>query len=79
MKAVARDLLDKLKRELLVLDWRNRQVTRAAVQVGIEEALDAGLPDIYDRALFSRKAQDLFQHVFTSYEGSGKSVYEAVA
>lgn len=37
--------------------------------------LDAVLPDINDRALFSRKAQDLFQHVLTSYEGNGKSVY----
>ena len=64
---------------MLVLDWRNRQVTRAAVQVGIEVALDEGLPDIYDRALFNRKAQDLFQHVFTCYQGNGKSVYEAVA
>jgi type I restriction enzyme R subunit len=79
VKVVARELLDKLKRELLVLDWRNKQVTRAAVQVGIEEVLDAGLPDIYDRALFSRKSQDLFQHVFTSYEGNGKSVYESAA
>jgi type I restriction enzyme R subunit len=79
VKAVARDLLQKLKQELLVLDWRNKQVTRAAVQVGIEEVLDEGLPDIYDRALFSRKAQDLFQHVFTSYEGNGKSIYESAA
>jgi hypothetical protein len=30
-------------------------------------------------ALFSRKAYDLFPHVFTSYEGNGKSVDEAVA
>lgn len=66
VKAVARELLDKLKRELVVLDWRTKQVTRAAVQVGIEEGLDAGLPEIYDRALFSRKSNDLFQHVFTS-------------
>ena len=59
--------------------YYEEQVTRAAVATGIEEVLDAGLPDVYDRALFSRKSQDLFQHVFTSYEGNGKSVYEAVA
>ncbi len=56
---------------------RSEQVIRAAVQVDIEEVLDAGLPDIHDRALFRRNAQVLFQHVLTSYEGNGKSVYEA--
>jgi type I restriction enzyme R subunit len=79
VKHVARELLDKLKRELLVLDWRNRQVTRAAVQVGIETVLDGGLPDVYDRALFSRKASDLFQHILASYEGDGTSVYGPAA
>ena len=49
------------------------------MQVGIEEVLDAGLPEIYDRALFSRKSNDLFQHVFTSYEGNGRSVYDPAA
>src|SRR5690606_27462759 len=31
VKAVARELLETLKREKLVLDWRKRQQTRAAV------------------------------------------------
>lgn len=68
-----------MKRELFVLDWRTKQITQAAVQVGIEKVLDAGLPEIYDRALFSRKSNDLFQHVFTSYEGNGRSVYDPAA
>ena len=71
--------MDKLNDELLVLDWRHKQATRAAVRVGIETILDAGLPDVYDRSLFSRKSQDVYQHVFTSYQGDGKSIYEAVA
>ncbi len=79
VKVVVRDLLVKLKQELLVLDWKRRQATRAAVQVGIEEVLDSGLPDAYDRALFSRKSKDVFEHVFTSYEGAGQSIYANVA
>jgi type I restriction enzyme R subunit len=79
VKKVVRELLAKLKRELLVLDWKQRQATRAAVQVAIEHALDDGLPAVYDRALFSRKTAAVFEHVFSAYQGEGKSVYERVA
>ena len=47
VKKVARDLLETLKREKLVLDWRKRQQSRAAVRVTIEKVLDAGLPPAY--------------------------------
>jgi type I restriction enzyme R subunit len=47
--------------------------------VGIETILDAGLPEVYDRSLFSRKSQDIYQHVFTSYQGGGQSVYGEAA
>ena len=49
VKAIVRELVGKLNHELLVLDWRHKQATRAAVRVGIERTLDAGLPDVYDR------------------------------
>ena len=45
VKKLVQELLEKLKHELLVLDWRKRQTTRAAVQVTIESVLDEGLPD----------------------------------
>ena len=77
VKAIVRDLLTKLKRELLVLDWKQRQATRAAVQVAIEDTLDKGLPDIYDRALFSRKTAAVFEHVYSAYQGDGESIYQA--
>jgi type I restriction enzyme R subunit len=79
VKSVVRDLLAKLKRELLVLDWRDRQSTRAAVRVGIETTLDGGLPDVYDRTLFARKSQAVYEHVFTSYQGDGHSIYDEAA
>ena len=74
-----RELLAKLKRELLVIDWKQRQATRAAVQVAIEDTLDQGLPDVYDRALFSRKSAAVFEHVFSAYQGDGRSIYEEAA
>jgi len=43
MKKVARGLLESLKKEKLVLDWRKRQQSRAAVLVTIGQALDVGL------------------------------------
>ena len=79
MKKLVRELLEKLKHEQLVLGWKKRQTTRAAVQVTIETVLDKGLPDVYDRALFSRKAGSVFEHVFSSYEGDGRSIYEVAA
>jgi type I restriction enzyme R subunit len=73
VKKVVRDLLAKLRSELLVLDWRKHQATRAAVRVGIEALLDHGLPAVYDRALFARKAEAVFEHVFASYENAGNT------
>jgi len=77
VKKVVRGLLAKLKSELLVLDWNKRQATRAAVQLGIETELDAGLPEVYDRAIYDRKASAVFEHIFASYRGAGHSVYAA--
>lgn len=40
LKKVASELLQKLKSEKLVLDWKKRQATRAAVRFTIETVLD---------------------------------------
>jgi len=79
VKKVVRELLEKLKQEVLVLDWKKHQATRAAVQVAIKDVLDDGLPDVYDRAKFSNKTGAIFEHVFTAYQGNGKSIYEEAA
>lgn len=79
VKKVVRELLEKLKHEKLVLDWKKRQATRAAVQVAIEDVLDDGLPEVYDRKLFAEKTGVIFEHVFQSYRGDGHSIYEEAA
>jgi type I restriction enzyme R subunit len=78
IKKVCKDLLAKLKTEKLVLAWRTKRTTRAAVRVEIEKMLDSGLPEKYTTDLFEQKCGVLFQHVLEKYPESGESVYEAV-
>jgi type I restriction enzyme R subunit len=74
VKKVAKQLLQTLKREKLVLDWRKRQATRAAVRVTIETVLDE-LPRTYTPDLYQQKCETVYQHVFDSYSGQGSSLY----
>lgn len=75
VKNVAKDLLDTLKSERLVLDWRKYQTTRAAVKESIRVVLDTGLPETYDIPLYERKVEAVYQHVYESYFGAGQSIY----
>jgi type I restriction enzyme R subunit len=77
VKEVARELLDTLKAERLVLDWRKRQQTRAGVQVTIRDTLYK-LPDAYSDEQFHQKRQIVYQHVYDSYLGAGRSIYAAI-
>jgi type I restriction enzyme R subunit len=74
IKKIARDLLETLKREKLVLDWRKRQQARASVRVTVEEKLDR-LPDTYAEEIYWTKCDLIYQHVYDNYYGQGKSVY----
>ena len=71
VRKVARDLLDTLKREKLVLDWRKRQQTRADVRLTIERILDAGLPRAYVQDDYHRRCVVVYEHVYDSYSGAG--------
>ena len=74
VKKAARDLLATLKREKLVLDWRMRQQSRAAVRLAIEETLDT-LPEKFAPEIYQSKCDVVYQHVYDSYYGQGRSVY----
>ena len=74
VKAVARELLETLKHEKLVLDWRKRQQSRAAVRLTIGDILDK-LPGAYQPDLYRDKCDLTYQHIFDSYSGQGRSVY----
>jgi len=75
VKKVVRELLETLKREKLVLDWRKRQQTRAAVLITIQDYLDRELPRAYTPEIFERKCNQVYQHIYDSYFGAGRSIY----
>ncbi len=77
VKRVARDLLESLKREQLVLDWKKRQAARAAVKVAIEKVLDNELPKAYTRDLYEQKCDKVFQHIYDSYADATHNIYAA--
>jgi type I restriction enzyme R subunit len=78
VKDVAKELLATLKQEKLVLDWRTRQQSRAAVLVTVQEILD-NLPRAYSTEMYNEKCSAVYQHIYDAYAGGGRSIYQAVA
>jgi type I restriction enzyme R subunit len=78
VKKVAKELLETLKQEKLVLDWRRRQQPKAAVKVAIADILDQ-LPESYSPEVYQRKCEEVYQHVYESYSGAGRSIYNTAA
>ncbi len=75
VKNVSRTLLETLKHEKLVLDWRKKQQSRADVKLAIQVILDEMLPECYSKELYERKCEAVYQHIYESYYGEGSSVY----
>jgi len=78
IKKVAKELLSTLKQEKLVLDWRRRQQSKAAVKMAIEEILDR-LPESYSTEAYQRKCQEVYQHVYECYSEAERSIYTTAA
>jgi type I restriction enzyme, R subunit len=68
VKKIARELLSKLKREKLILDWRTKEQAKAAVRETIREELD-GLPEVYERRIWEEKVERTYQFIFEHYAG----------
>lgn len=75
VKRAARYLLEMLKREKLVLDWRKKQQARAEVLYTIETVLDTDLPRSYSTEIFRKKCEVVYQHIYDNYYGAGQSLY----
>lgn len=75
LKTIAKELLAKLEPAKLVLDWRKKPQTRAAVLKEIEVELDRKLPKVYDENEFRIKCDVTFQHFFENYFGEGQNIY----
>jgi len=74
VKKVARTLLQTLKEAKLVLDWRKKQRTRADVYSTVKVVLDE-LPRAYTPELYEAKCDNVYQHIYDSYQGEGRSIY----
>ena len=84
IKAVARDLLEKLKAEKLRIDqWQDKEATRDAVRVVIRDFLysdETGLPESsYSEADVGTKTEDVFHHVYRVYPTLPSPYYETGA
>jgi type I restriction enzyme R subunit len=78
VKKVARKMLNRLKQEKLVLDWRKKQQTRADVRLCIEECLDY-LPEKFEKGLFQQKCDTIYQYIFDSYPIVGTNAFTVTA
>ncbi|MHB8309859.1 MAG: type I restriction enzyme endonuclease domain-containing protein, partial [Metallibacterium sp.] len=74
VKRVCRELLATLKREKLVLDWREKQQAKAAVMQTIKLQM-RGLPKPYTHDVQQEKFARAFAHIYDHYSGAGRSVY----
>ncbi|MGH2551875.1 MAG: type I restriction enzyme endonuclease domain-containing protein, partial [Thermomicrobiales bacterium] len=74
VKKVCRELLATLKREKLVLDWREKQQAKAAVMQALRTDLRR-LPAQYTGDIRKEKAARAFAHVYDHYFGAGLSAY----
>jgi type I restriction enzyme R subunit len=79
VKKGAKRLLEALKTSGLVLDWRKKAQARAIVFETIEDVLNDELPEAYTKDVFQQKCALVYQHVYDSYYGEGKSVYASLS
>ena len=77
VRNTAKDLIENVTQKL-VLDWRKRQQTRAAIQTTVNQVLDEGLPEVYGPEVYDEKCQKVFEHVYASYFDNGDNVYSGV-
>ena len=75
VKAAAQKLVQVIKKEKLVLNWRKKQSTRAKVKEAIETICDETLPEIYDKDLFQEKCNSLYNHFYDYYNNAQDNVY----
>ena len=73
VKEIAKVLTEKMQ-DILVIDWRKKQRTKARVKNMIEEVLDS-LPDSYDDDLWPKTCNEVYVHIFEKYPGQGRSPY----
>ena len=76
VKKTAKDLLEKLKQEKLVLDWREKEIARAGVKTTIAEVLYDCLPEpTYSEKDCEFKGVEIYNFVYEHYHDAQHFVY----
>lgn len=75
VKKVCEELLATLKREKLVLDWREKQQAKAAVMQTLKLQMRR-LPAQYSKDIRTEKMARAYAHVYDHYYGAGRSAYQ---
>ena len=73
VKKVCRELLATLKREKLVLDWREKQQAKAGVMQALRIEMRR-LPAAFTKGIRVEKIARAYAHVYDHYLGAGQSV-----
>jgi type I restriction enzyme, R subunit len=77
VKKVCRELLATLKREKLVLDWREKQQAKAAVMQTLKMSLlPSRLPAAFTKDIRAEKMARAYAHVYDHYAGPDRSAYQ---
>ena len=73
VKALAKQLLETLN-DVLVIDWRKRQRTKARVHKIIDDVLQ-DFPESYNDSNWETACDKVYMHIYDKYQGAGESVY----
>ncbi len=74
VKKVCRELLATLKREKLVLDWREKQQAKAAVMQTLKHSLrPPTMPPQYTMEIRSEKTARAYALIYSHYPGAGRA------
>lgn len=75
IRKVSQELLAKLKQEKLVLDWREKESTRAGVKTTIYKILYADLPEpTYSEKDCEFKGLEIYNFIYEHYKDSGNFI-----
>lgn len=76
VKKIAKDLLEKLKLEKLVLDWREKEITRAGVKTTIFDLLYNQLPEpTYANKDCDMKGAEIYNYIYEHYQDAHNYIY----
>lgn len=75
VRTAAQRLLTHIE-ETLVLDWKKKEESKAALRVAIRRVLDDELPEAYGREIFDEKRQAIYEHIYASFGNDGESIYD---